>query len=197
MKHPLKLPLSFYQQEDVVELSRQLIGKYLFSQIGPEEIITGGMIIETEAYHGAEDKACHAYKNRRTRRTETMFAAGGVAYVYFCYGMHHLFNIVTNKEEIPHAILIRAIHPEIGIEQMTQRRRKEKGHLSLASGPGSVCQALGISREQNGISLINSTIWLEDRGFTPPPQAIEASPRIGIAYAEEDALKPWRFTLKA
>lgn len=189
-----KIPLSFYQNDDVVSLSRSLIGKYLLTSVGPENIITGGMIIETEAYHGAEDKACHAYKNRRTKRTETLFSEGGTAYIYLCYGLHHLFNIVTNKKDIPHAILIRAIRPEIGIEVM-QRRRKKKGNISvLSNGPGSLCQALGINRNFDGITLDSSYIWLEDRGIIIPPEDIVVSPRVGIDYAEEDALKPWRFS---
>lgn len=192
-----KIPLSFYQQEDVIGLSRSLIGKYLLTCLGPEKLVTGGMIIETEAYHGAEDKACHAYGNRRTKRTETMFSAGGTAYVYLCYGMHNLFNIVTNKEKIPHAILIRAIEPLIGIDLMLQRRKKEKIVSTLTSGPGSLCQALGITRAHDGLLLDSDTLWLEDRGIHIPPEHIQTSPRIGIDYAEEDALKPWRFFLNS
>jgi DNA-3-methyladenine glycosylase len=195
MKESRKIPLSFYQQDDVVALSRSLIGKYLFTRLEPDNVITGGMIIETEAYRGAEDKACHAYNNRRTKRTETMFAEGGIAYVYLCYGMHNLFNIVTNKRDIPHAILIRAIRPEEGIDLMLRRRKKEKSIPTLTSGPGSLCQALGISRTHDGVSLKGNSIWLEDRGFDVLPEQIQASPRIGVDYAAEDALKPWRFFL--
>jgi DNA-3-methyladenine glycosylase len=191
-----KIPLSFYQQEDVVEISRQLIGKYLFTCLEPEKVITGGMIIETEAYRGADDRASHAYKNRRTQRTEVMFAEGGIAYVYFCYGLHHLFNIVTNKTGIPDAILIRAIKPEIGLECMLERRKSKKMGPSLTNGPGSLCQALGITRAHNGIFLNESQIWLEDRHVNLSPESIQASPRIGIDYAGEDALKPWRFFLE-
>lgn len=191
-----KIPLSYYQQDDVVSLSRSLIGKYLLTCLEPEYVVTGGMIIETEAYRGAEDKACHAFNNRRTKRTETMFSEGGIAYVYLCYGMHHLFNIVTNKKEIPHAILVRAIQPEVGIDLMLRRRKKDKLIPTLSSGPGSLCQALGINRVLDGISLNGSRIWLEDRGIVIPQERIQVSPRIGIDYAEEDALKPWRFFLK-
>lgn len=191
-----KIPLSYFQQEDVVALSRSLIGKYLLTRLEPENIVTGGMIIETEAYQGAEDKACHAYNNRRTKRTETMFSEGGKAYVYLCYGLHHLFNIVTNKKDIPHAVLIRAIKPEIGIETMLRRRNKEKVVPSLTSGPGALCQALGIHRAHDGYSLDGDHIWLEDRGVTIPAGQIKTSPRIGVDYAGEDALNPWRFFLK-
>lgn len=110
--------------------------------------------------------------------------------------MHHLFNIVTNREEIPHAILIRAIKPEIGIETMIRRRKKKQMIPTLTSGPGSVCQALGIAREHSGYPLDEDLIWLEDRDIVIPPESIEATPRIGVGYAEEDAEKPWRFTIK-
>ena len=190
-----KIPLSYYQQEDVVALSKALIGTYLFTCLGPENVITGGMIIETEAYQGPEDKASHAYNNQRTKRTETMFSEGGVAYVYQCYGMHYLFNIVTNKKDIPHAILIRAIRPETGIDVMLRRRNKEKFLPTLTSGPGSLCQALGINKSHDGVALDSNSIWLEDQGVIIPAEHIQESPRIGIDYAEEDALKPWRFLL--
>jgi DNA-3-methyladenine glycosylase len=192
-----KIPLTFFQQDDVIALSKSLIGKYLLTCIGPENIITGGMIIETEAYQGVGDKASHAYGNRRTKRTETMFSEGGTAYVYLCYGLHHLFNIVANQKNIPHAVLIRAIRPEIGIEMMLQRRNKEKVTPSLTSGPGSLCQALGITRVHDGCLLDGHHIWLEDRGVIVPTKSIKESPRIGVDYAGEDALKPWRFFLES
>jgi DNA-3-methyladenine glycosylase len=190
-----KLPLSFYQQDDVIALSQSLIGKYLFTRLGEDKTLTGGMIIETEAYLGAEDKASHAYGNRRTKRTETMFSEGGVAYIYLCYGLHNLFNIVVGKKDIPHAILIRAITPEIGIDTMLRRRRKPRGFPGLTNGPGSLCQALGIAKEHDGLLLTGNHIWLEDHGIIIPAENIEASPRIGIDYAEEHALNPWRFKL--
>lgn len=184
-----KTPLKFYERTDVVLIAQELIGKWLMSEIGG--VLTGGMIIETEAYKGPEDRACHAYNNRRTARTEVMFGQGGHAYVYLCYGMHNLFNIVTGPLNTPHAILIRAITPDCGLDTISQRRR---GNLPLAAGPGTVCQALGITRAHNATSLITGPIWVEDRGFTPP--AITAGPRVGIDYAGPDAHLPWRFTLK-
>lgn len=190
-----KIPLSYYQQQDVIALSKSFLGKYLLTCIGPENSTTGGMIIETEAYHGAEDKACHAYSNRRTKRTETMFSEGGKAYVYLCYGLHHLFNIVVNQKDIPQAVLIRAIKPEIGIDVMLKRRKKQHLVPKLANGPGALCQALGITREHNGMKLDGQHIWLEDRGVVIPPETIQESARIGVDYAEEDADKPWRFFL--
>ncbi|MBS0656438.1 MAG: DNA-3-methyladenine glycosylase [Verrucomicrobia bacterium] len=191
-----KIPLSFYREKDVVAIAKSLIGKYLFTCIEPANIITGGMIIETEAYKGAEDRACHAFNNLRTKRTEVMYAAGGLSYVYLCYGMHHLFNIVTNEKDVPHAILIRAIKPEIGIEVMLRRRGLSRVTAKLASGPGAMCKALGITTLHNGMPLDGTTIWLEDRGAMIAPSDILTTPRIGIDYAGEDVLNPWRFLLQ-
>lgn len=184
----LKLPAKYYQNPDTLFLARDLIGKYIFTHIDDE--LTGGMITETEAYLGIEDRACHAYAERRTARNASMYAAGGIAYVYLCYGIHALFNIVTHGEDNPHAILLRAIIPEIGIPTMLKRRNKKilKG---LASGPGTLTQALGISSRHNATSLTGNLIWLEDRGHKKLP--IQITPRIGIDYAGEDILKPYRF----
>lgn len=185
------LPLSYYQNSDTLFLAKDLIGKYLITSFNG--IITGGMIVETEAYLGANDRACHAYNMRKTKRNEAMYSAGGIAYIYLCYGMHSLFNIVTHKENEPHAILIRAIIPEIGLTHMVKRRKK-KLITTLTCGPGSLTQALGISTLQNKLSLIGNTIWLEDRGCKV--NDILTTPRIGIDYAGEDVSKPWRFVLK-
>lgn len=181
------IPLSYYQSGDVVQLARALLGKSLFTRINGE--LTGGIIIETEAYAGAQDKACHSYNNRRTPRNEPMFAAGGIAYVYLCYGIHHLLNIITGAENDPVGILLRAIQPTHGIETMLRRRGHPK-LSSLASGPGSLTQALGVTLQHNKIPLDSPALWLEEG---PPPRAIEAGPRIGVAYAGEDALLPYRF----
>lgn len=190
-----KISLHFYQQSDVVDLSKKLLGKILLTHF--DGILTGGMIVETESYMGAEDKACHAYQNRKTARTEVMFDPGGVAYVYLCYGMHNLFNIVTNKKNTPHAILIRAITPLYGIKAMLKRRGKKTIDRSLASGPGSLTKALGIRREHSGTSLTSNTIWIEDHGHHFLEEEITASPRVGISYAEEHALLPLRFQVKS
>jgi DNA-3-methyladenine glycosylase len=190
----MSLPLSYYQKPDVVTLSRDLLGKYLFTQIGG--VLTGGIITETEAYAGPEDKASHAYGNRRTKRTEVMFHEGGKAYIYLCYGMHTLFNVVTNVEGIPHAILIRAIQPTEGLETILQRRGKVRLSPTLTNGPGTVCQALGISLEHNGSLLTGETLWIEKRAFKKRNHTIVASPRIGVDYAQEHAALPWRFQLK-
>lgn len=190
-----KLPLSYYLQEDVVSLSKDLLGKFLFTNIH-DEGITGGMIVETEAYAGAIDKASHAHGNRMTNRTKVMYEEGGVAYVYFIYGMYNLFNIITNSHGIAHAILIRAIEPAEGIDIMLRRRKMDALKRNLTAGPGTLTQALGITREQNGISLLEDTIWLEDRGVHIKEKDVIASPRVGVAYAEEHAELPWRFRIK-
>ena len=186
------LPLIFYQKSDVVLIARELIGKKLFTCTLGEKI-TGGIITETEAYAGPQDRASHAYGNRRTKRTEIMFAEGGVAYVYLCYGIHNLLNIVTNEKGIPHAVLIRAIIPTCGIELILQRRKKIHPTATLTNGPGSVCQALGIGLHHNGSSLTGPPLWIEDSDFPIDSNKIVASPRIGIDYAGEDALLPWGF----
>lgn len=182
-----QIPLSYFQQSDVVALSRELLGKELHTSIDGEH--TAGIIIETEAYAGPEDRASHAYNNHRTARTEVMFGEGGRAYVYLCYGIHPLFNIVTHSEGIPHAILIRALHPTLGLETMKRRR---KGSTNLCSGPGTLSQAMGITLKMNGTPLDGPTIWVEE-GVPVEKKAIEALPRVGIDYAGPDALLPWRF----
>lgn len=188
-----KLPLSFYQKEETVEIAQTLLGKYLFTFFNGS--LTGGMILETEAYIGAEDQACHAYNNRRTKRTEVMFAPGGCAYVYFCYGMHHLFNIVTHKKDRPHAILIRALKPTDGIETMLKRRKKTTVDDKLSYGPATLTQALGIHTNHSGMRLTGNQIWVEDRGMTIAKSEIIATPRIGIDYAGKDKDLPYRFLI--
>lgn len=191
----MKLNRSFYRNEDVVALSRQLLGKLLCTFI--DGIYTSGYIIETEAYAGETDKASHAYGGRRTKRTETMYAEGGTAYVYLCYGIHSLFNVVTNKQDVPHAILIRAIFPKDGIEHMQQRRRSGLKGAALTKGPGTVSTALGIHFSMSGKNLGGNEIWVEDEGIEIPENLVHSGPRIGVDYAEEDAKLPYRFFIKA
>lgn len=184
------LKLEFYLRDDVVAIARDLLGKRLYTNIDGQ--VTGGLITETEAYAGPVDRASHAYNNRRTARTEVMFHQGGIAYVYLCYGIHHLLNVVTNRDGIPHAVLIRGIFPTVGIETMLKRRNKDKLDHRLTSGPGSVCQALGINMQQNVTCFNSKSLWIEE-GVQVDPSQIETSKRIGIDYAGEDALLPWRF----
>lgn len=188
------LPQSYYQHDDVLYLSRDLLGKFLMTKING--IVTGGMIVETEAYRGPEDRASHAHGGRRTKRTETMYQAGGVCYVYCCYGIHSLFNIVTNIADIPHAILIRAIHPQIGIDTILKRRSKPKLNRAVTGGPGALSQGLGIDTSHDGFPLTKDRIWVEDRKVSFTKKQVLASPRVGVAYAGEDAQLPWRFRIK-
>ena len=187
----MKLPQEFYLREDVLKVSRELLGKVLCTRI--DDVPARVVITETEAYAGVADKASHAYGGRRTKRTEPMFAAGGAAYVYLCYGIHHLFNVVTNIEDVPHAILIRAGKPLEGVETMRVRRQKHTVDRTLLGGPGSLAKALGITTGLTGKSLQGNEVWIEDRQILVPADEIVASPRIGVDYAEEDALRPYRF----
>jgi DNA-3-methyladenine glycosylase len=189
-----KLPKEFYLREDVIQISKDLLGKYLYTKIKGK--ITGGMIVETEAYMAPEDKASHAFNNRRTSRTEIFYHDGGISYVYLCYGIHYLFNIITNFKDIPHAVLIRAIEPVEGIDIMVKRRRKTKLGFDLTAGPGSTSMSLGITSNQNGLDLTGDTVWLEDKGIKIADKNIIKSPRVGVAYAKEYAAKPWRFRIK-
>lgn len=186
-----KLPLSFYRRPDVVEISKELIGKVLCTRIGNSPV-TSGIITETEAYCGRNDKACHA-NNSRTERNEIMYRAGGVAYIYLCYGIHHLFNVVTNRRELADAVLIRAVEPLDGKKTMLDRRNADKIKPALTAGPGRLTQALGITTGFYGADLTGDTIWIEDRNIVVPEGEIEAAPRIGVDYAGEDAERPWRF----
>lgn len=185
------MPQSYYRHSDVLHLSRDLLGKYLMTHI--DGVLTGGMIIETEAYRGPEDKASHAFGGKKTARNAVMYEGGGVCYVYRCYGIHAMFNVVTYEKGIPHAILIRAIKPEIGIPTMLERRKQVKISPTLSGGPGTLCQALGIDTIHNGLSLSGSLIWIEDRGVDI--KDILTGPRIGVDYAGEDAALPWRFRI--
>ncbi len=189
---------SFLQQEDVVYLARQLIGKRLTVQVDGVEV--SAIISETEAYKGIADKASHTWNGRRTRRTEKMYLSGGHIYVYLCYGIHALLNIVTNKAEIPDAVLIRGIIPETGTDIMLNRRKAKKWNSKLTSGPGKVSQALGVEVKHSGLALGENMdgfrIWLEE-GIRVPSKEIEAAKRVGVDYAAEDADLLWRFIKKS
>jgi DNA-3-methyladenine glycosylase len=189
-----KLGVDFYRQAEVTLVARLLLGKVLVSRIGG--VTTAGRIVETEAYNGVVDKASHAYGGRRTARTEIMYNPGGVAYVYLCYGIHHLFNVVTNQKEIPHAVLIRAVEPLQGLDTMVKRRQKQRADETLTRGPGSVSSAFAIQTIHSGLSLLNRQLYIADDGLVFDENAIAATPRIGVDYAEEDALLPYRFLVK-
>jgi DNA-3-methyladenine glycosylase len=189
-----KLHKSFYVREEVLQIAQELLGKVLVTNFN--NIYTSARIVETEAYAGITDKASHAYNGRRTNRTEIMYAPGGTAYVYLCYGIHHLFNVVTNKMDIPHAILIRAAEPLEGIEAMLFRTKKKKADHTLTKGPGNVSKALGIFTKQSGMNLMGDELFIADDGYAIDKKQITATPRIGVDYAGEDAQLPYRFIIK-
>lgn len=187
-----KLEADFYQRKDVAGIARDLLGKALFTST--DGIITGGVIVETEAYSWRE-RGCHAFNKRKTSRNAVMFEDGGRAYVYLCYGMHHLFNIVTNVPGTPDAVLIRALEPVEGLNEMESRRGLALNPFHLTSGPGKLSKAMGIDRRLNGKSLLDDEVWVEDIGRKIASKIIRATPRIGIDYAGDDALLPWRFSI--
>ncbi len=187
----MPLPKAFYLNPDTVAVAQNLLGKELITNLGSE--ITSGIITETEAYCGETDKASHSFGGRRTNRTETMYAEGGTAYVYLCYGIHHLFNVVTNESGTPHAVLIRAIFPYKGIATILERRKQTKVTKITAGGPGTVSSALGIKKTHSGRNLLNGDIAIEDTGIIFPTEKINVGSRIGVDYADEDALLPYRF----
>lgn len=191
------IPRDFYTGDNVVQIARDLLGKKLCSMINGE--ISSGIIVETEAYAGIADRASHAFGGRRTARTEIMYWQGGTAYVYLCYGIHSLFNIVTNTADVPHAVLIRGIIP-VGDNVLIEKRLGKKLKPKSGIGPGNVSKLLGIHYSHTGLDLCNvpgtkekDTIWLEDEGIKVPMEEISITARIGVDYAREDALLPYRF----
>ncbi len=188
------LPRSFYLHENVVHLSRNLLGKCIYSR-SMDGTVTGGIIVETEAYAGPEDQASHAFNNRRTPRTETMFHEGGVAYVYLCYGIHKMLNIVTNRKGIPHAVLVRAMQPTAGLETIMARRGGKRLDRAISGGPGSLSMALGITLQDDCTDLTGDRLWLERPELELDPEKIVEGKRIGVDYAAEHADYPWRFQI--
>ncbi len=189
-----KLPLSFYNRRDVVSIARELLGKIVVTTFDGN--ITSGRIVESEAYVALTDKASHSFGGRRTGRNEHMYAAPATAYVYICYGMHQMFNIVTNKKEIPDAVLIRAVEPLEGIDIMLRRTGKLKADYTLTKGPGNVGKALGISKQHSGLHLLDNELYLMSDGFILNKNKIGISNRIGVESAEQDALLPYRFYVR-
>ena len=186
--HP---PRSVFRR-DPVWVARKLLGHRLVSGVGGTR--TAGIIVETEAYLGIADKAAHTYGGRRSRRNRTMWGAAGHAYVYFVYGMHHCINVVAGETGDPVAVLIRALEPDAGIDTMFERRRRARRATDLCSGPAKLCQALGIDLRLDGEDLTSSDLLcVESSSRRPPPTTIVATPRVGIAYAEEWQNEPLRF----
>jgi len=188
-----KLPREFYTRSNVVTVARDLLGKLLVVPARNGKRISG-TIVEVEAYRGPHDRAAHSYGGRRTKRTETMYGIGGTAYVFFVYGMYNQFNVVTNVEDAPHAVLIRALEPVEGIDLMRKRRLGQPDH-NLTNGPAKLCIAMGIDRKLDSADLLGDRVWLE-QGQTIPRSKIASGPRIGIDYAEEWVDKPWRFWIR-
>ncbi len=189
-----KLSRDFYIRTNVLTVARQLLGTLLVAR-APDGGRISGIIVETEAYRGPADRASHAYGGRRTRRNETMYRVGGTAYVYFVYGMYHQFNVVTNVEGVPHAVLVRALQPVEGIAWMRQRRPAQTDR-NLTSGPGKLCIAMGIDGTLDRTDLRGDQVWIEEGPQRVPPSTIACGPRIGIDYAGEWANKPWRFWIR-
>lgn len=187
------LPASFYLRTDVVQITKELLGKILITTFDGER--TAGRIVETEAYEGEIDRASHAYRGR-TKRTEVMYGSGGVTYVYLCYGIHQMFNIVTNVAGVPHAILIRAVEPLEGMETMLRRTGKKSLDYTLTKGPGNVGKAFGFHTSQCGLPLTGPEILIADDGFVVKKKDIILSPRIGVAYAGEHSEWLYRYYLK-
>lgn len=184
------IPESFYLREDTLTIAKELLGKFVFTQV--DGIIAGGMIVETEAYLGVTDASCHSFNNRKSAKNATMYEQGGVAYMYICYGIHDMLNLVTGPAGESHVVLIRAIEPTIGIEHMMERR----GNVPLkrlTNGPGSLAKALGLNKSFDRESLTSKRLWLEDKGVIIEPSNIKETPRIGINCPEPFLSAPWRY----
>ena len=188
------LPQSFYERADVVTITKELLGKIVVTNFN--NTLTAGRIVEAEAYNGPFDKAAHSYNNRRTKRTEVMYATGGVAYIYLCYGIHQMFNIVTNKTGIPNAVLIRALEPVAGIVNMLTRSNKTVAGFDLTRGPGNAGKCLGLHTSHTGLSLLSNELYIADDGYNYKENEIAATVRIGVDYAAEDAALPYRLIVK-
>ncbi len=187
----MKLAREYYLQDNVITVAKDLIGKVLVTKLHGK--LTSGIICETEAYNGVVDKASHAYGGRRTNRTETMYAPGGISYIYLCYGIHHLFNVVTNDKEIPHAVLIRGIEPLDGLTEILKRKKISNLKKNAGIGPGNVSTCLGLHTSLNKTDLLGTKIWIEDRQIKVVKKNIRIGPRVGVDYAGEDAQLPYRF----
>lgn len=188
----VKLKRSFYTNPDTVGVARALLGKKLVTHIDGKR--AAGIICETEAYCGTADRGCHAYGGRFTDRTRIMYAEGGVSYVYICYGIHHLFNVVTHVSGEPHAVLIRAIEVVEGLPHIYKRRGSDIAHAALGAGPGLVSRCLGLTTKHNGLSLDGDTVLIEDAPEVPS-QMVLSSARVGMNFSGPYKTIPWRFRI--
>ncbi len=185
------LPRDFYLNDSTVRIARKLLGKLLISTTG--EVITGGLIVETEAYCGINDRACHAYMGKKTKRNSALYMEGGTVYVYFTYGLHYLLNVVTRPAGIPEAVLIRGIIPAVGIKEIYRRRNRDMPLEDICIGPATVTQALMIDLRQNGTSFLEGPLKIYETGLSFSSKEIMVGPRVGVDYAGEDAFLPYRF----
>jgi len=186
-----RLPKSFFRR-DAETMARELLGRYLVRRSEAGRSIV--RIVETEAYLGEKDPASHSFGGRRTTRTETMYRAGGVAYVYFIYGIHHCMNVVTGASEEASAVLVRAGEPIAGLGSMTRHRglRRTPRAGDLAGGPGKLCQALGVDRSLDGVDLTRGELRVVE-GVPVGAESIVTGPRVGVDYAGEAAHWPLRY----
>jgi DNA-3-methyladenine glycosylase len=194
MSRRQKLSLSFYDRTDTVLIAKELLGKILSTRF--DGVLTSGRIVETEAYAGVGDRASHAFGGRRTTRSEDLYGKPGTVYMYICYGMHHLFNVITNKKNIPNGVLIRALEPIEGVEQMLIRTGKPLADFTLTRGPGNLSRAMGLSKQHTGGNLFSDEIFIEDDGKQYKKEEIAVTKRIGVESAREDAELPYRFIIK-
>lgn len=191
---PKKLGEAFYDRADVLKIARELLGKILATRF--DGVYTSGRIVETEAYAGVGDRASHAFGGRRTARNEAVYGAPGDIYMYICYGLHHLFNVVTNKKNVPHVVLIRSLEPLQGISAMLQRTGKPELDHTLTRGPGNLSRALGLNKHHSGGSLLSDQIYIADDGLKYKKSEIIVTRRIGVESAREDAERLYRFIVK-
>jgi len=190
----VKLKRSFYDRKDVVKIAKELLGKILVTQV--DAVRTSGRIVETEAYAGVEDRASHAFGGRRTARSEHLYGEPGTVYMYICYGMHHLFNVITNKKDVPHGVLIRALEPIEGVEHMLNRTGKPVADFTITKGPGNLSCALGVNKFHSGGNVFSNEIFIADDGLRYKKNDIVITKRIGVDGAREDADLPYRFIIR-
>jgi DNA-3-methyladenine glycosylase len=189
------LPLAFYQRPDVLTIAHELLGKHVFTRIDGE--LTGGRIVETEAYRHEGDPSITLHLQRKAKQAKALYQAGGHAYLYNVYRVHTLFNITTHDAAHPDAVLIRAIEPLHGIDVMLRRRGLATAARNLTAGPGVLSQALGLSPALNGELLTGPRVWIEDAGEVIADADVLASSRVGLEYAGEEAVAlPWRFRVR-
>ena len=193
MSRPKILPRSFYEREDPVEVAIDLLGKIV--RVDHGKSACAARIVEAEAYGGPKDRASHAWRGR-TPRNEAMFGKPGTAYVYLCYGIHRMFNVVTAPENVPSAVLVRAVEPIKGREFMARQRKLPPDDFRMTAGPGALTSALGIRMEWDRTDLVCGPIRIEDDGMRFFSAQIQKRPRVGVNYAGPAAKFRWRFSVR-